>query len=120
MQFNLNIIYAVIVLIPVSLLFIAIGILLGSLFNDKQVGGIFAGFAQVVALSGGMWFDLDLIGGVMKNICYALPFAHAVDLVKGVVIGNYSGFFVHFIWITAYTVVIYILAVKVFKKNMKN
>ena len=37
---NVNVLFAIIVLLPAAVLFIGIGLLAGSIFNDKQVGGI--------------------------------------------------------------------------------
>lgn len=37
---TISIVYALLLLLPVSLLYIALGLLCGSLLNDKQVGGI--------------------------------------------------------------------------------
>ncbi|MBQ5362428.1 MAG: ABC transporter permease [Clostridia bacterium] len=76
---SLNILFALVMIIPVSLLYIAMGLLFGSILNDKQVGGICGALlTNLSAWLSGIWFDLDLIGGVFKKIAYALPFVHAV------------------------------------------
>ena len=40
LDITVNILLAVLLIIPVSILFIALGLLFGSILNDKQVGGI--------------------------------------------------------------------------------
>ena len=40
LDITINILYAVVCIIPVSILYIALGLLCGSILNDKQVGGI--------------------------------------------------------------------------------
>ncbi len=118
LSFNINIIYTILVLMPISILFIGFGILLGSLLNDKQVPGVASILIQVVALSSGMWFDLNLIGGALKTICNLMPFAHALNIIQAV-LNNNPVVFSDILWVLAYTIVIVILAIVVFKKQMK-
>ena len=71
---TVNILYAIIFIIPISLLFIALGLLFGSILNDKQVGGICGALlTNLSAWLSGIWFDLNLVGGTFKKIAYALP-----------------------------------------------
>ncbi|MBQ2256786.1 MAG: ABC transporter permease, partial [Clostridia bacterium] len=66
---TLNILLALVMIIPVSLLYIAMGLLFGRILNDKQVGGICGALlTNLSAWLSGIWFDLDLIGGVFKKI----------------------------------------------------
>jgi ABC-2 type transport system permease protein len=116
---NVNVLFSILVLIPVAVLFIGSGLLLGSLFTDKQVGGITSILIQVVAFSSGMWFDLNMIGGILKTLGYALPFAHAVDATRAALAGELSLILPHLAWVIGYTVLIFVLAVWAFKKNMK-
>ena len=93
---TINIIYAVISIIPVSILYIALGLLCGSVLNDKQVGGICGALLTYLsAWLSGVWFDLDLVGGAFKKIAYALPFVHAVDMERAILAGDFSGIFPH-------------------------
>ena len=74
---------AVAALIPSALLFIALGLLCGTLFNDKQVGGMCGALlTNVTAFLAGIWFDLSLMGGEFKSFAYLLPFAHGADAAK--------------------------------------
>ena len=85
---SVNVVYAVLFIIPVSILFIAIGLLFGSILNEKQVGGICGALlTNLSAWLSGIWFDLNLVGGTFKKIAYALPFVHAVDLERALILG---------------------------------
>lgn len=116
----INIIYAVISIIPVSILYIALGLLCGSVLNDKQVGGICGALlTNLSAWLSGIWFDLDLVGGAFKNVSYLLPFAHAVDMERAILAGNFVDIFPHLWWVLGYAVVLLALAVLLFLQQMK-
>ena len=117
---TINILYAVIFIIPVSILYIAMGLLFGSLLNDKQVGGICGALlTNLSAWLSGIWFDLNLVGGVFKNIAYALPFVHAVEMERAVLAGDFAGIFPHIFWVLGYSVVLFVLAILMFLRQMK-
>ena len=117
---TINIIYAVISIIPVSILYIALGLLCGSVLNDKQVGGICGALlTNLSAWLSGIWFDLDLVGGAFKNVSYLLPFAHAVDMERAILAGNFVDILPHLWWVLGYAVVLLALAVLLFLQQMK-
>ena len=120
LEINVNLFITIIAMIPVSILFISFGLILGSLLSDKQVPPIASIIIQIVALSSGMWFDLSLIGGMVEKICRALPFAHAIDLSRYAMSGSYKNMLVELIWVVGYTFVMYILGVYIFKNKMKS
>ncbi len=117
---SVNILVALLVLIPVAALFISLGLLLGSSLTNSQVGGISSILINVAAWLSGTWFGLDMIGGAFRAVCYALPFAHAVDAVKAAVAGEYAAILPHLLWVLGYTAVIFFIAVFVFRKKMKS
>lgn len=120
LDITVNILYAVLFIIPVSVLYIALGLLCGSILNDKQVGGICGALlTNLSAWLSGVWFDLDLVGGAFKNISYALPFVHAVDMERAMLAGDFSGIFPHLWWVLGYAAVLLVLAVLMFLRQMK-
>ena len=120
LELTVHILYAVIFIIPVSMLYIALGLLCGSVFNDKQVGGICGALlTNLSAWVSGIWFDLELVGGVFKKIAYALPFVHAVELERSVLAGNFSDALPHLWWVLGYAAVTVLLAVFLFLRQMK-
>ena len=115
-----NILLAILFIIPISLLFISLGLLFGSILNDKQVGGICGALlTNLSAWLSGTWFDLELVGGAFRNIAYALPFVHAVELERVVLSGNFAGIFPHLWWVLGYSAVALASAVILFLKQMK-
>ena len=117
---TVNILYAVVGILPVAVLYIALGLLCGSVFNDKQVGGICGALlTNLSAWVSGIWFDLDLVGGAFKKIAYVLPFVHAVDLERAVLAGDLSGIIPHIGWVLGYAAVVLALAVLLFLRQMK-
>ncbi len=117
---SVNMIYAVFSIVPVSVLYIALGLLCGSVWSDKQVGGICGALlTNLSAWLSGIWFDLDLVGGVFKRISYALPFVHGVDMQRAIFAGDFSGIFPHIWWVLGYAAALLTAAVWLFLRQMK-
>ena len=120
LEITVKILLSVVATLPVALFFISMGLLCGSIFTDKQVGGICGALlTNLSAWLSGTWFDLNLVGGVFKNIAYALPFVHAVEMERAILSGNYADIFPHIYWVTGYAVVVTIAAVLTFLHQMK-
>lgn len=120
LEITLNILYAILFIIPVSVLYIALGLLCGSLFTDKQVGGICGALlTNLSAWLSGVWFDLNLVGSVFQKIAYALPFVHAVEMERAALAGDFAGIFPHIWWVLGYAAVLLVLAVMSFLRQMK-
>ena len=117
---TVNILLAVLFIIPISVLFIALGLLFGSILNDKQVGGICGALlTNLSAWLSGTWFDLELVGGAFKKIAYALPFVHAVEMERAVILSNFADIFPHIWWVLGYSIVLLSAAVFFFLRQMK-
>lgn len=117
---TVTMIYAMVFIIPISLFFIALGLLCGSVFGVKQVGGICGALlTNLAAWLSGVWFDLDLVGGVFKKVAYALPFVHAVELERAVLDGNYADICPHIFWVLGYATVTLAVAIMLFLRQMK-
>lgn len=120
LDLSIRILYAVLLILPVSLLYIALGLLCGSVLNDKQVGGVCGALlTNLSAWVSGIWFDLELVGGTFKQIAYALPFVHAVELERAALAGNYADILPHLTWVLGYAGVALIAAVLLFLRQMK-
>ena len=115
-----TVLYSVLFNIPVSLFFISLGLLCGSVLNTKQVGGICGALiTNLTAWLSGVWFDLELVGGAFKKIADLLPFVHAVEMERSVLNGDFAGIFPHLWWILGYMLITVILAVLFFVRQMK-
>ncbi len=120
LKFTVTVIYAVLFIIPVSVVFIALGLLCGSVLNVKQVGGVCGALlTNLTAWLSGVWFDLELVGGAFKKIAYLLPFVHAVELERAVLYGSYSKIMPHLLWVMGYSAVLSVIAVVMFYRQMK-
>lgn len=120
LKVTVTVLYAVLFNIPAALLFIAMGLLCGSVFTAKQVGGICGALVtNLTAWLSGVWFDLDLVGSGFRKFAYALPFVHAVELERAVLSGNYTDVMPHLFWVIGYGAGIAILSVALFLRQMK-
>lgn len=120
LELGADLLLAIVMLLPVSLFYIAIGLLCGSIFNDKQVGGICGALlTNLSAWLSGIWFDLELVGGVFQRIAYALPFVHAVELERAAVAGQYTEMLSHLWWVLGYATAALLVAVLVFLRQMR-
>lgn len=120
LDITVNILFALLLILPISLLFIGLGLLFGSILTDKQVGGICGALlTNLSAWLSGTWFDLELVGGFFKKIAYALPFVHAVEMERAVLVGDFSGIFPHLLWVLGYGISALTAAVLLFLRQMK-
>lgn len=121
LRVSVRIAYAVLGLIPVSIFYISLGLLCGSLFGVKQVGGICGALlTNLSAWLSGVWFDLELVGGVFRQIAHALPFYHAVELEKALFAGDLSRAGGHILPVLLYGALTAAAAVTCFLRQMKN
>ena len=120
MKPSVNVLYAILLNIPASLLFISLGLLFGSILNEKQVGGICGALlTNLSAWLSGIWFDLSLVGDTFRKIANALPFVHAVELERAAVVGDYTAIFPHLLWVLGYASVCMVVAVGLFLRQMR-
>ena len=121
LKLTVNILAAALFVLPISLFFIALGLLFGSLLNQKQVGGICGALlTNLTAWFSGIWFDLDLVGGVFQKIANLLPFVHGVKLEQAVAAGDFAACLPHLPWVLGYGVAALILAVVTFLNKMRS
>ncbi len=117
---SINIVYAFIGMIPMAVFNIALGLLCGSVFGVKQVGGICGALlTNLSAWLSGVWFDLELVGGFFEKIANALPFMHAAELEKALFAGNFELAASHILPVLLYSVFATVAAVFCFLGQMK-
>lgn len=120
LEIGVGILSAIAFSIPVSVLFIALGLLFGSILSDKQVGGICGALlTNLSAWLSGTWFDLELVGGVFKQIAYMLPFARAVEMERAALSCDLAGMLPHVWYVIAYALAALCVAVLLFLRQMK-
>lgn len=111
---------ALLCLLPTALLFIALGLLLGTLLSASGANGISSVIVQASALLSGAFFPLELLQGTFRTVCYALPFAHGVDAVARAMAGQYSEAMPHLAVTLGYALALCVLAVWLFGKRMRD
>lgn len=117
---TINIIYAILMGVPIAVFYVALGLLCGSVFNVKQVGGICGALlTNLSAWLSGVWFDLELVGGAFSKIANALPFVHAVELERAMINGNLTESLSHIYPVLGYAIVILIGAILLFLHQTK-
>ena len=120
LELKITVLYAILFLIPVALFYIALGLICGSVFTSKQVGGICGALlTNLSAWLSGIWFDVDLVGGAFKKIANVLPFIHAVELERAAFNADYTNILPHLWWVLGYMAVAVVGAVFLFLRQMK-
>lgn len=120
LEVTLNCLLAILFILPVSLLYIALGLLFGSILTDKQAGGVCGALlTNLSAWLSGIWFDLELVGGAFQRIAYLLPFVHAVEMERAVLGGDLRGAMPHLLWVLGYAILLLALAVVLFLRQMR-
>ena len=117
---SINIVYAILGIIPMAIFNVALGLLCGSLLGVKQVGGICGALlTNLSAWLSGVWFDLELVGGAFQKIAGLLPFVHAAEMEKALFAGNLELAAAHLLPVALYSVLITAAAVCCFLWQMK-
>ncbi len=116
---GVHIVYAVIGIIPMAIFNIALGLLCGSVFGVKQVGGICGALlTNLSAWLSGVWFDLALVGGFFEKAANALPFVHAAELEKALFAGNFEAAAGHMLPVLLYSALAIVAAALCFLRQM--
>ena len=116
---RINIIYGIIMILPISVFYISLGLLCGSILNVKQVGGVCGALlTNLSAWLSGIWFDLELVGDVFVKVANLLPFVHAVELERAIIKGEFSQALLHIYPVVGYAFITTTLAVMVFLRQM--
>ena len=115
-----DILCAILGILPMAVFNIALGLLCGSVFSVKQVGGICGALlTNLSAWLSGVWFDLELVGGAFERIARCLPFYHGVQLEKALFAGDYGTGAAHLLSVALYSVLTTAAAVWCFLGQMK-
>ena len=119
---SVTLLFGILLGIVTSLLFIGLGILLGSLCKERSVGGVASGIIMGQSLLSGMWFPTEGIGKGMMTLMEVLPFRNATLLLQNA-IGGYGDLFTDLVKplliVLAYAIVAFTAAIFVFRNKMK-
>ena len=120
LSFTPRILLVLAVSLPTAVLYIALGLLCGSLLTDKQVGGVCGALlTNLSAWLSGVWFDLDLLGGTVKKVCAVLPFYPAVEAGRAALDGRYGEMLPKLAVVSLWAAALLVLAALAFRRQMK-
>jgi ABC-2 type transport system permease protein len=111
--------WVVLILLLMALLYIALGMIIGTLVSYNAVTGPWT-LVLLLTIFGGTWMNLDSIGGAFRTVADWFPFAHALDAIRGVILDGSSGGDIgtDLLWVAGYTALAVIAATLVFRKRM--
>lgn len=108
-------------MLPSAFMFVAIGLIFGTLFNEKAAPGVCSIIISLGSFVGGIWFDAEGAGGVLYKICRCLPFIYCTKTVRSAIKLDISweSFWLPLIIVSASAAVLSGLGILCFKKRMK-
>lgn len=120
--FSLNMILAILLSIITSLFFIGMGILFGSIFNEKSIGGVSSIVIVGQSVLSGMWFPLEGLSEGIITLMKILPFKNSTMLIQNMILGinnSFNDFILPLLIVLIYTVIAFVAAILLFKHKMK-
>ncbi len=120
LNFSINILLAIASSLPISVLFISLGILIGCVTSEKSSGGVSSIVVQLVAFTSGMYFSSDMLGKGFDIVCRILPFSSCLNITKGILNGDLSGLLIPCLIVGAYLVVTSICSSLLFIRRLKS
>ncbi|MFC2035122.1 ABC transporter permease [Chloroflexota bacterium] len=114
---NLGLIF--LILFVMSIGYIGLGMVAGSLFTYKQVPMFYTALLLLTIFSGA-WFDLAFFGNVFQSIMNILPFGHALSATRDIMEhgASFRCIATDFYWVIGYTIVFFALGVFLFRRKM--
>ena len=114
-----SILLVALVLVLMAIFYVALGLIFGSTLTTPQVSGAYA-LVLILTIFGGTWFDLEEIGGVFLTIGEVLPFKHALDATRAVLVdgagwGDIAG---DVAWVGGYAIAAVGVAIVAFRRRM--
>ncbi len=116
-----GVLFCIVSLIPSALMMIGIGLIAGTLFNEKAAPGFCSLFISLGSFLGGIWFDAQNTGGIMLTMCKCTPFyyctlsarsAAALDLTA-------DGYFIPLLIVSVCAAAFISLGAMAFSRKMK-
>lgn len=117
LSFSMNTVLAGLSALAISLFFIILGILLGTLVSEKATGGIGSIIVQLVCFTSGMYFSREMVGEVFAKICEILPFESCLTVVRSILNGSNEITARDIVILTSYTIIVTLLTLLCFKRK---
>lgn len=109
----------VVVLLLMAIFYVGLGMAFGSLLGVTALSGAYT-VVLLLTIFGGAWFDLEEIGGPFETVGDLLPFKHALDAMRAVMVdGDGLGSIgTDLVWIAGYAIAAVALAIVMFRRRM--
>lgn len=114
-----NLLLTVLVLLLPAALFIGFGILFGSFFSDRAAPGLCSIIISLGTMLGGVFMDVEGLGGVIYKISSVLPFYQCVRAGRAALMGEYGKIAEALPIVLIYTVLVVCGAAFAFGKKMR-
>lgn len=115
-----GILAAALFMLPSAILFIGLGFLAASIFGEKTAPSFCSVFISASAILGGVFMDVESMGGTWRSICNVLPFYRAVYAGRSAIDGSLSEALPGFLISVAYAAVICLLGAITFRCKMQS
>ncbi|WP_066584088.1 ABC transporter permease [Cellulomonas timonensis] len=119
LELTANLLLALVVLAPSAVMFVGIGLLLGSALSSSQVGAAASGLITFATFVGGYWMDLAVLGDGFAAVARMLPFVHAADAARAAVTGDFGSIGGSLLWCAGYAIAVFALSVVVFRRRSR-
>lgn len=116
---NLNTLYLILLSIPVSFLYVFLGIIIGSITTDKSAPGASSVIVQLVCFTSGMYFSSDMLGKGFNFICDILPFKSSVNIIKFALNNTINNLALDVLTFIFYTLLAIVFSTLLFYKNLR-
>ena len=112
---------SIVTTIPSALMFIAIGMIFGTLFNEKAAPGLCSVIISLGSFVGSIWFDAEKAGGVMYDICRFMPFFYCTKTARSTISLDFSfkGFLLPLLIVACSAAALMVIGILVFRRKMK-
>jgi ABC-2 type transport system permease protein len=107
----------VLCLIPTAVMFAGFGFLFGSLLSASAAPGLCSVIISAAGILGGIWMDMESIGGGLRRVCLALPFYRSVRAVRSVMNGG-DNIGADMLVVCVYMLAALVLSAAAFRRNM--
>jgi ABC-2 type transport system permease protein len=114
-----NPVLVVLVLLLMAIFYVGLGMAFGSLLGVTALSGAYT-VILLLTIFGGAWFDLEEIGGPFETVGNLLPFKHALDAMRAVMVDGdgLSSIGTDLVWVAGYTAAAVALAIVMFRRKM--
>ena len=107
------------ILAVISLCYVGVGMILGSLLTSKHVGFAYTAILLPTIFSG-TWFELEFVGEGFRRAMNVLPFTHALGAVRGIMAdgAGFAAIAPDFLFVLGYSLLFLTLGVLAFRRGM--